>query len=166
MRYEEFVSSYSGKTDDELLRLELDSEQLDPEATIALKNELVKRNISGPERLEAFRISENERKREIAKNPGNLFLTHFGIGRWYFGKAARVRSPDGKWEQFRTTVFTLFFYFPLVPTGTYLVKKKCGFMAGKIAVVEKLPLDWRQVFTVWGVALASIVAVIWVLRHL
>jgi hypothetical protein len=166
MRYEEFISSYSDKTNDELLRLELDAQQLTPEASIALKNELAKRGLGSLERLEAFRVEENQRKKTLEKNPGNLFLTRYGIGRWYFGKADKSQSTDGQVERFRTTIFILVLYFPLIPTGTYVVQRKRGFMRGKIGVVEKLPLDWKQVLTVWAVAFACLLAVILMLKHL
>lgn len=166
MRYEELVSSYSSKTNEELLRLELDAEHLEPEASIALKNELLNRGVGTPESLAEFRVKENQRKKELDKNPGNLFLTRFGVGRWHLGKADKVLSADGKWERFRTTIFILILYFPLIPSGTFLVQKKCGFMTGKIAVIEKLPLDWKQVFMVWGLAFACLLGVILLLRHL
>jgi hypothetical protein len=166
MRYEEFVHSYSSKNNEELLRLELSSEQLAPEASIALKNELARRGIGSLQHLNEFRIEEDRRKKELEKKIGNLFLTRYGIGRWYFGKASQTGSADGQWERFRTTVFILILYFPLIPTGTYLIQKKRGFMKGKIAVLEKLPLDWRQVCTVWAIAFSCLIVLIWILRRL
>jgi len=46
---------YQGKTDEELLRLAVDADQLIPEAKAVLSAELTRRRINDPQRLEAFR---------------------------------------------------------------------------------------------------------------
>ncbi len=68
-------------------------------------------------------------------------------------------------ERFTTTVFVVFFYFPLVPTGTYLAERERGFFANPITFLEKLPLDWEQVLKVWVVAAGSLLALIWVFKR-
>ena len=78
MQYEELVKSYEGKSDEELLRLRLDSEELTAEASAPLMGELAKRGI-GRDRIKAFRDLEAKRKEELSRNPGNLFFT-FRLG--------------------------------------------------------------------------------------
>jgi len=50
-----FSEDYQGKTDEELLRLAVDADQLIPEAKAALNAELARRRINDPQRLGAFR---------------------------------------------------------------------------------------------------------------
>jgi hypothetical protein len=95
-----------------------------------------------------------------------LFVARFGIGKWCLGKADLVFDVNTGLEQFRTTVFILVFYFPLIPTGSYLIRKRRGFFSRKITVLRKLPLDWMQVLRVWAVAGAALYALLWVLKHI
>ena len=165
MQYNSFVESYAGKTDDELLRLQLDSHDLTEEASLALAAELGKRGLGGAQKLSAFRTQEEMRHEEEDRKPGNLFFTRFlGAGRWYFGKAERVYDAETGRERFKTTIFIIVLCFPLVPVGSYLVVKKKGFFAPKIVILKKLPLNWAQVFRVWLVALSGLVALILFLR--
>lgn len=60
MQIQELVDEYRKKTDEELLQLASDREQLTPEAATALRDELARRQISH-ERLEAF-SKEEERQ--------------------------------------------------------------------------------------------------------
>ena len=167
MPYEDFAESYARKRDDDLLRLQLESENLSPDATVALMNELAKRQIGNAERLNAFREEEKHRRQREAKNPGNLFIAfRFGVGRWYFGKADKKFDASTGLEQFRTTVFIVLLWFPLIPTGTYLVQRKRGYSSRKIRILQKIALDWEQVLKVWAAAVAALLALILILRRL
>jgi hypothetical protein len=166
MEYEQLVKSYEAKSEADLLRLRLDSKDLTPEATLALANELAKRKIDSAERLTAFQVEEQKRKERESRNPGNLFL-HFrlGVGRWNFGKADRTYDQSTGVERFRTTVFVLILFFPLIPTGSYLVERKRSAPRKKTTILEKVPLDWEQVLKVWVVSAACLLLLIWALRR-
>jgi len=167
MRYEDFVKSGLTKSDDELLRLRANSEDLTQEASLALSIELARRKIDSAERLNAFRDEQRQHKEKEEKNPGSLFvISRLGIGRWYFGKADLVRDPDTNIERFRTTVFILILWFPLIPTGAYLVEENPGFFRRKVTILEKLPLDWSQILRVWGAAALFILSVVWIPKRL
>lgn len=167
MQYEGLVKAYAGKSDEELLRIQLDSENLTMEASAALTSELAKRGINGNERMNAFRDQEAKRKEELSKNPGSLFFTlRLGVGRWYFGKADHVYDSTTGIEQFRTTVFIVLLFFPAIPTGSYLVEKRRGFLSGKLRILKKLPLDWEQVLKVWVVAALAVLGIILVLKRM
>jgi hypothetical protein len=126
-----------------LLRLQLDSQHLTEEASVALTNQLLKRGISSGEPANAFRDQESERKEKQSRDPGNLFVAlGFGVGRWHFGKADRIHSPDTRIERFRTTVFILLLWVPLIPTGSFPVKKKVGVFSGRIKSPEKAAIGW------------------------
>lgn len=161
---QDLARQYQSMTDEELLRLALDAEQLTPEASAMLNDELARRRINNAERLSALREHEEQRKEVQSRNPGTLFVIHpLGIGRKRFGKADRTYTPETGKERFKTTIFIVFFWLPLIPTGTFLVEKKRGFL-NQITVLKKLPLDWGQVLRVWVVALATILAAIWAFK--
>jgi hypothetical protein len=166
MNTQELGEQYQRKTDQELLRLALEPEDLTQEARVALTSELVRRNIDGETSLAGALQEERERKAEEERNIGRLFLFHhLGIGRMRFGKSSRVRDSLTGREQFKTTVFIVFFWFPLVPTGTYVVERRKD-MPDKLTGLEKLPLDWEQVLKVWVVAAGSLLALIWLIKLL
>lgn len=161
------VEGYQSKTDEELLRLALHPEQLTPEANTVLNSELARRRIDSTERLKEFREEEEQEERERSKVLLRQFIIHpYGIGRKRFGKAERTHNPETGMEQFRTTLFVVFFYFPLIPTGTFLVERKRAFLSNPMTILEKLPLDWEQALKVWVVASAALLALIWVFKLL
>jgi hypothetical protein len=96
---QDLADEYQSKTDEELLRLALDSADLTPEAKVVLNNELSRRGINRAERLTAFREEEEQRKEEERKEAGRFFVLHpYGIGRDRFGKADRVYDPTTRIE--------------------------------------------------------------------
>jgi hypothetical protein len=164
MDIQELIAEYSGKSDDELLRLALNKEELTPEAQFALSGELTKRRLNSPERLEAARQDEAARKAEIERDPGKQFLLPtFGVGRMRFGKAARSYDASTGLEQFKTTVFVVLLWLPLIPIGTYLVERQPE-LSDELHSLEKLPLDWEQVLKVWVVAAGCLLALIWIVK--
>lgn len=161
------AEEYEGKTDEELLRLALDPGQLTPQANVALNGELARRRINNAERLNASREEEEQRKEELKRDPGRLFVVHYyGIGRKRFGKAERIYNQETGMEQFKTTVFIVLLWLPLIPTGTFLVERKRALFSDEMTVLERLPLDWEQVLKVWVVASAALLTVIWVFKLL
>ena len=166
MEMQDLIKQYETKKDDELLLLALDSEQLTPEATTALNSELAKRRI-GTGRLNVFHAEKEHHEAEQRKKPGPLFVVHpYGIGRKRFGKANYEYSSETGMERFKTTVFIVLFWLPLLPTGTYFVERKKEFLSSEITVLERLPLDWEQVLKVWIVMAGSLLCLIWILRLL
>jgi hypothetical protein len=164
---QDFAQEYEHKTDEELLRLALDPDQLQPEANLALNNELARRGIGSSELLNDFREDENQRKEELARDPGKLFVFHpYGIGRKRFGKADRIYDQQTGVERFKTTVFLVLFWLPFIPTGPFIVERKRGLLSSQITVLERLPLDWEQVLKVWLVASSTLLALIWLLKLL
>ena len=114
--------------------------QLTPEANSALNDELARRRINNAERIRAFRDEEERRKEEQIKDTGSLFLIHpYGIGRMRFGKADRSYDPETSIEQFKTTVFVVLFWLPLIPTGTFLVERETAFLRNQMIVLNRLP---------------------------
>ena len=163
----DLAGHYQSRTDEELLRLALDPEELTAEANAALNGELARRRINNAERLSAFREQEEQRKEELRRNPGSLFVVHpYGIGRKRFGKADRIYNQETGTERFKTTIFIVLFWLPLIPTGTFLVERERGYLPTQMTVLEKLALDWEQVLKVWVTAAGALLVVIWALKLL
>jgi hypothetical protein len=157
---QDLAQEYQAKTDEELLRLALDAADLTPEANFVLSNELSRRGIKTEDRLVSFRVEEQRRKEEASKHTGSLFIIHpFGIGHLRFGRADRVYDPATGLERFKTTIFIVLFWFPLVPTGTFFIEKKRSQFFGKLTILKRLPLDWRQVRRVWGAAIGIVLSI-------
>lgn len=166
MEIQNLAEEYRSKTDEELLRLAADQQQLTPEANAVLNDEFARRRINDSE-LKAFRDEEEQQKQEQNRNPGKLFVLHaYGIGRKRFGKAERIYDPETRMERFKTTVFVVLFWLPVIPTGTFLVERKRAFFSNDMTVLERLPLDWEQVLRVWVVASAVLLVLIWVFKLL
>jgi hypothetical protein len=162
---QDLAQEYQSKADEDLLRLALDAADLTPEAHVVLNNELSRRGINNSE-LIAFQEEEEQRKEEDRKE-GKLFVLHpYGIGRDRFGKADRVYDPTSRIERFKTTVFVVLIWFPLIPTGTFLVEKKRSLFSKQVKILRRLPLDWEQILQVWVVATSVLLSIIVAFRVL
>lgn len=164
MEIQDLADEYQSKSDEELLRLAVDSADLTPEANVVLNNELSRRRINSAERLTAFRAEEEQRKEEERKK---LFILHpYGIGCDRFGKADRAYDVATRTERFKTTVFVVLIWFPLIPTGTFLIEKKRALFSRQVTILRRLPLDWEQVLKVWVVAASILLSIIIAFRFL
>ena len=99
------LEQYSAKSDEELFRLSVEREELTDDARTALDQVMRGRGIDKSERIECLRQEEDERKQQLARNPGPLFRVRGGlIGRDRFGKAYYSFDPTSQMETFDTTV--------------------------------------------------------------
>jgi hypothetical protein len=166
MDIQELTAEYGHKSDEDLLRLALNTETLTPDALFVLSSELTRRGLNSPECLGAARREEAARKAEIERDPGKQFLVPlWGVGRMRFGKADKVYDPNTGLERFKTTVFIVLLWLPLIPTGTYLIERDRK-LPDDLHPLEKLPLDWEQVLKVWVVAATSLLALVWLAKLL
>jgi len=166
MKTSDLAREYESKSDQELLRLSLVTEELTEEAKNVLADEMARRRIDSSALMEAARHEEQERKAQNERDIGTLgFSLLFFSGRMRFGKGDRVYDPKTASERFKTTVFIVLFCFPLIPTGTYIVQRNRESPLD-LTSLERLPLDWEQVLRVWVVATGSILAFIWLIRIL
>jgi hypothetical protein len=156
MRVEDITEHYRTLSDGELLRLRLEFDDLTENAQLAMEAELRARGLATQERMESFRAIDAERKRvrDIRdRGPGEFALwVPWGIGYMQFGKANRRRYADSKTQEYTTTTFFLFLWFPLIPIQTYRILDH----GWELDWLERLPLDWSQVRSVWGRAVGLI----------
>lgn len=168
MLLEDYAKTFESKTDDELLRLAFTSEDLVAEASAALNNELSKRGINNAERMTAFDEDEKQRKieneeEEFARK-SILSTRSFQQSRW--GKADYVYDAKTGIEHFKTTYFFTLLGLPVVPTGTFLVRKKKKYWWADVRKVKQMPLDWEQVLKVWIVVACVLIVLVWAVRLL
>jgi len=167
MEIDDLAQSYKEKSDDQLLRLALDPSDLTDEARLALSAELHTRGIDNPSQMAAFRLEEERSKEEQSKQIGHLGVYHrFGLGRLRFCKFDYKFDSESGLEQFVTTVFVVLLWLPLIPIGTYRIQRRRAFFSTPITVLERLPLNWEQVLTVWVVTMGALLVVIWVFKLL
>ncbi|HTX41814.1 MAG TPA: hypothetical protein VMD25_08300 [Acidobacteriaceae bacterium] len=164
LQLQDFAREYESRTDDELLRLAMARAELTPEAGVALSAELSRRGLAGDEPLKQFEEEEQERTRDQARDTGRLFLSFNGIGRCRFLKWDYVFDPAFGYEEFTTTVFMMLFWLPLIPTGTFRVRRKKSFAAGGIEVLDRLPLNWTQISAVWAAMTTTMLALVIIFR--
>jgi hypothetical protein len=156
MDFQSLAEEYRLKSDDEIMRLVLDQNQLTDEARQMLHAEMASRNISDEE-MQNYRDADRhdeqkERLREMRRKIN-------GRDRRWFGKWDREYDPETKMERFTTTVFIMIFILPLIPVGTFRIRKKRSFFSSPVAI-EQLALNWEQVLTVWVIAAAMLFVVI------
>ncbi|MGC1869352.1 MAG: hypothetical protein WA700_00215 [Acidobacteriaceae bacterium] len=160
-----FLHEYEARTDEELLRLSLESDQLTDDANQALSIVMRNRGIATEERKREFQQEEARAEGERANNIGHLAVFHpLGIGRERYSKFDHQFDRASGMEQFITTIFIVIFWLPLVPIGTYRIERKRRFLfSSKMTVLERLPLNWTQVLAVWAVASLILLAGYWTL---
>jgi hypothetical protein len=146
---------YGGKSDDELLRLALESDSLTSEARDALTSELKRRQLDSPVRLAKFSEEQAAAKHLDDITLGDLSLSYRGNGRRAYGRSNR--EVLGTSEEYDATVFGVVLFFPIVPMGTYRFSREQS--DKQVRVLDTKPLDWRQVVRVWLTALAIVAAI-------
>jgi hypothetical protein len=154
----DFLAEYKTKTNDELLRIVAELESLVPEARHALATVLKDRQLDSPATLAKFREEESERLQRQRTSMSDLVLVvPAGMGRRMYGKKNRVA------DDYDTTLFIVFLWFPLIPLGTYRIREASP---RSFYVLDKKPLDWRQVLATWLKAGAVFMAICLVIRLL
>ena len=154
----DFGEQYRLMQDEELLRINFDSDQLTDEARFALTAGLHTRSLDKPEVVADFRIEEQQRRKDDELT-SVMRADARKIGRSRYFKANYDFNPETRIETFTTTFFFELWRLPLVPTGTYRVEKKKGWRYD-YRVVEKVPLDWEQVLTGWVISASVVLALI------
>jgi len=161
MDVQELAEQYRQMSDEELLRLALEQEQLMDEARLAFQTEMSTRGIT-KEEVEDYRAEDErlrlkeQRRKELKQFAGNG-------NRFWYGKSQLKYDPETQLERFTTTVFVGFAGVPVVPVGTFRVRRKRRFWSSPTAI-QKLSLDWEQVLKVWLAAAAFLFVILWAVR--
>ena len=129
---EDFAATYRQMSDEELERVLADSHDLVDAARISLLAEFRSR---GRTEKEAALLAQAGRKRtlplvategidlQLTAQVGNV-STHNGIGRRFIGKRNRSYDETYDYEEYDTTLFWTVFYIPVVPHGTFRIRRR------------------------------------------
>lgn len=157
------MPDYQQRTDDELLHLGEERDQLTEDAQLALDGELHRRKLSLTD------VSSYKTERLAAENSENLKrLTRFyvhsvGLGMKFLGKTNRQPDPGGTFEKYDTTLWFVALWLPLFPVATYTVRRDFErWWGGKATLaetpMERHPRNWEQILLTWVKASALLLA--------
>jgi hypothetical protein len=153
-----FEREYASRTTDDLLRLASEPQNLVDGASMALHSELSRRGLKAADIDTARYPQEKHAQQHERKAAERLLHIHRqGIGTSRFCKWDRVHNVASGTEEFTTTLFFILAWVPLIPLGTYRVRRSKGLVPNQ-HVIEKLPLNWSQVLWVWMIALLTMLA--------
>lgn len=152
----EYASTYGQMNDEQLLNLANDRGSLCPEALVALKSELAKRNFG---QIEIDEQAQSVRKLQTEwDNRGDLGRSFNGFGTSIYGK--RNFQSDGS---FITTQWIILFWIPFIPLKSFRVKESgptrpafLGWSQSYFVLGRSRP-DIRQVINVYSFLVAPFV---------
>src|SRR5580698_7533251 len=97
------MREYQRLTDDELLHLGEQKDQLTEEARVGLEGELSRRKLSSSD-IGSYRVlREAAEKTDQLKRAAPWYA--YGVGQRFFGKANRQRDANGAFEQYDATLW-------------------------------------------------------------
>lgn len=142
----DFIETYSRMSDDQLLNIARESEQLRPEALEALKSEMRSRRVK-PDHVEEYR--QHIQSAEPPSEPALTTASRRGIGTALYGK--RDFKADGS---YLTTKWIVAFWIPIIPLCSYRVRERStgsGLWAPSVhKVLEKGRPNPKQVCFIYG----------------
>jgi len=148
------MPDYQRLSDDEILALASQPNDLTDEARRLLDAELHQRNL-GPGEIRAYESETAEFNKARALNIGTP-TTFRGTGRRFFGKSNYHYDSLSGSEEFDTTLWFVLLMFPLVPLGTYRLRRQRSenwwqrvFSRPDFIVIDKLSRNWAHIFVTW-----------------
>ena len=168
------MPEYQHLTDDELLHLGEEGDQLTEEARHELEAELGRRKLSSRD-VDSYRLQrEAAQESDELKRATPKFVHHSGVGQMFLGKTNRRRDPSGLFEQYDATLWFVVFWLPVFPIATYTVKRSLErwlglAWAGGETAVERHSRNWEQILLTWVKAAALVLVLrlvfLLVVRH-
>jgi hypothetical protein len=168
------MAEYQHLTEDELLRLAGEREQLTQEARLALDGEFKRRKLT-PSDIDSYRLQrEAADKAYLLKRAAPRFIPHVGMGKKFLGKANRRRDAGGLFEEYETTLWFVVLWFPIFPIATFTVKRDLErwlglTVASSEVAIERHPRNWEQILLTWVKAAVVVFALrftfLLLLRH-
>jgi hypothetical protein len=153
------MPEYQRLTDDELLHLGEQKDQLTEEGRVGLEGELSRRKLSSSD-IGSYRVlREAADKADQLKRAAPRYA--YGVGQRFFGKANRQRDANGAFEQYDATLWFVIFWLPVFPIATFTVRRDLerwlGFSwAGSEVAIERRPRNWEQILLTWVKAAACV----------
>ena len=165
---------YQHLTNDELLHLADEREQLTDEARLALDAELSRRRLSTSD-LDSFKQQcAAEEEADKLRRAAPQLMAHGSFGKKLFGKAQRRRDPSGLFELYESTLWFVVLWFPVFPIATFTVRRDLERWLGMVVASEPIALErhrrnWEQILLTWVKASAVLLglrfAYLFVISH-
>lgn len=158
------MPEYHNLTEDELLHLASEKDQLTDEARLALESELNQRKLSAAEVTAYARQFAEDKEAENLRGATPQITPIHGLSKKFFGKLNRRSDPSGLFELYESTLWFAVLWFPVYPIATYTVrcemKRWLGmeFTSGEIAI-ERHPRNWGMVLWTWVKACAVLLLI-------
>jgi hypothetical protein len=160
------VPDYQNLTDDEVLQLALEREQLTDDARLVLDSELVHRRLSIKD-IESHRIGVRvAQKREESQTAHRVFNQNSfprpGFGTALLGKRNLRRDPSERFEEYEATQWVIAIWLPIFPIGTFTVRRGLsrwlGMARSDPVIIQRQARDWEQILLTWVKAAAVLLA--------
>jgi hypothetical protein len=165
------MAQYETLTDDEVLQIATEREQLTDDARMLLDSELARRKLSitdihsqklayeRAEKLERARLGHRILSQSTFSRPG------FGIN--LLGKRNIRRDPAGHFQEYDATQWLVVFWLPIFPIATCTVHRTLSRWFGLTfksdpQIIARHPRNWEQILLTW----VKTAAVLLVLRLL
>lgn len=161
---------YETLTEDEILHLAGEEEQLTDEARMALDAEMSRRRLSSAQvqayRAESAAADQAERLRLAVPKT----FSHGSFGKTFLGKANGRRDPSGVFELYESTLWFVVFLFPVYPIASFTVRCDLERWLGMVfrsapIAVERHPRNWEQILVTWVKAMLVLWAIALVITH-
>jgi hypothetical protein len=114
---------YQHLTEDELLHVADESEQLTDEARLALESELRRRNLSTSEVKAYNRQCADDNEADKLRRARRQVIPNLGLGEKFLGKTNCRRDPSDLFELYESTLWFVVLWFPVYPFATYTVRR-------------------------------------------
>jgi hypothetical protein len=158
-----FETNYEHLTNEQIMGIAADREELVPEAVAALDAEMQKR---GLRQGQAQKFKRNLQRIEARDAVGRLGLGVRGIGKQFLGASNYVADNVNQFEEFDSTLWGFVLYLPILPISTVRIRRALrgksffwSFGATDFTTMELKGIDFGQVaLTYVGAAITAYLA--------
>jgi len=152
---------YPHLTEDELLHIADEREQLTDEARLALESELSRRNLSTSAVNGHKRQCADENEADKLRRARTQVIPNLGLGKKFFGKTNCRRDPSNLFELYESTLWFVVLWFPVYPIATYTVRRDLERWLGMVLASNEIALDrhprnWEMILLTWVKASALV----------
>jgi hypothetical protein len=145
---------YEHLTEDELLHVADEREQLTDEARLALESELRRRNLSTSEVNAYKQECTDNNEADKLRRAGRQFIPNLGLGKKFLGKTNCRRDPSDPFELYESTLWFIVLWFPVYPIATYTMRRDRERWLGMTLTSNEIALDrhprnWEMILLTW-----------------
>jgi len=161
------VPEYQTLTDDEVLQLAAERDELTADAQLVLDSELARRRLS-IEDVHSHKIAYDHSKKLEQARTQRMILRRgardqSGIGFRFLGKRNVRRDPSDQFEECDSPRWFTVLWIPVFPIGTFTVRRTIRRWMGirfksDPQIITRHPRNWEQILLTWGETAAVLLA--------